>query len=83
MENIKDNKNLVTNAKKIAKEYLNELATNKIKKITKKIGDSEKNILLAINLIKNLNPKPGLAFKKILQTEYINHDLTVSQDKSN
>ena len=83
LENIKDNKNLVTNAKKIAKEYLNELATNKIKKITNKIGDSEKNILLAINLIKNLNPKPGLAFKKILQTEYINHDLTVSQDEGN
>jgi len=83
LENIKDNKNLVANAKKIATEYLNELATNKIEKIKKKIGDSEKNILMAINLIKNLNPKPGLAFKKILQTEYLNHDLTVSKDESN
>jgi len=83
LENINDNKNLVANAKKIAKEYLNDLATNKIKKITKKIGDSEKNIVLAINLIKKLNPKPGLAFKKILQTEYINHDLTVLKDKDN
>jgi len=81
LENIKDNKNFVINAKKIATEYLNELATNKIEKITKKIGDSEKNILIAINLIKNLNPKPGLAFKKILLTEYINHDLTVLKDK--
>ena len=80
--NIKDNKNLVANAKKIAKEYLNELASNKIEKITKKIGDSEKNILMAINLIKNLNPKPGLAFKK-LQTEYINHDLIVSKNEGN
>ena len=83
LDNIKDNKNLVTNAKKIATEYLNELATNKIKKITKKIGDSEKNILLAINLIKSLNPKPGLAFKKILQTEYINHDLIIIKDEVN
>ena len=83
LENINDNENLVANAKKIASEYLNELATNKIKKIINKIGDSEKNILLAINLIKNLNPKPGLAFKKILQTEYINNDLTVSQHEGN
>ena len=83
LENINDNKNLVANTKKIASEYLNEVATNKINKIIKKIGDSEKNILMAINLIKNLNPKPGLAFKKILQTEYINHDLTVSQDEGN
>ena len=83
LENINDNENLVANAKKIASEYLNELATNKIKKITNKIGDSEKNILLAINLIKNLNPKPGLAFKKILQTEYINHDLIASQHEGN
>ena len=83
LENINDNKNLVANAKKIAKEYLNEVATNKIKKITKKIGDSEENIFLAINLIKKLNPKPGLAFKKILHTEYINHDLTVLKDKDN
>ena len=73
---IKNSKYLAI-SKKIVKEYLNLLGNKNYDELKKLMNCSEKDLDEAIKLIKQLNPKPGQIFKKILPNEYIKNDINI------
>jgi RNA polymerase sigma-54 factor len=76
--NIIKNSKYLAISKKIAKDYLNLLGNKNYEELKKLINCSEEDLNKAIKLIKQLNPKPGQIFKKILPNEYVKNDVTIS-----
>ncbi|MDG2252368.1 MAG: RNA polymerase factor sigma-54 [Methylophilaceae bacterium] len=76
--NIIENENeIIKIAKSIVIDHLNLLANKNYEDLVKKINCSRDNLDKAIKVIKTLNPKPGLAFKKINENDYIRPDVTI------
>ena len=57
--------------------HLNLLANKNFDGLIKKLNCSRGDLDKAVEIIKALNPKPGLAFKKINQNDFIRPDITV------
>ena len=70
-------------SKKIVKEYLNLLGNKNYEELKKIMNCSEEDLDEAITLIKQLNPKPGQIFKKILPNEYIKNDVNIDLQNNN
>lgn len=64
-------------AKEIVKDSLNLLANKNYQDLKKNISCSQEELDKAIYLIKKLNPKPGLIFKKISPNDYVKSDVFV------
>jgi len=75
--NIIRNSEYLTISKKIAKDYLNLLGNKNYEELKKLMNCSMEDLNEAIKLIKQLNPKPGQIFKKVLPNEYIKNDVTI------
>ena len=75
--NIIRNSKYLTISKKIAKDYLNLLGNKNYEELKKLMNCSMEDLNEAIKLIKQLNPKPGQIFKKVLPNEYIKNDVTI------
>jgi|TARA_B110000037_G_scaffold60664_1_gene74303 RNA polymerase sigma-54 factor len=76
---IKDNPRIIKIAKIISNKYLGLLASANLKQLKNKIDCEENELKNAIEIIKKLNPKPGLTFQKIENTNYISADVTVKK----
>ena len=68
------------NSKKIAERYLNELGNKSFEKISKELNISVDEVLECHELIVSLNPKPGLAYGKHKDSEFIFPDIKVSKE---
>ena len=66
-----------TLAKLIVEDYLENLARNNLVKISDAIGRSVKEVQIATDLIKSLNPKPGLDLGEGSYTPFIIPDVVV------
>jgi RNA polymerase sigma-54 factor len=66
-------------AYKIVKNFLEELAANKISYISKKLDISAHKVQEAADLIKTLEPKPGRLFSSLRDVRYITPDVTVEK----
>jgi RNA polymerase sigma-54 factor len=75
--NIIKNSKYLSISKKIVKDYLNLLGNKNYEELKKLTNSSEEDLDKAITLIKQLNPKPGQRFKKILPNEYIKNDINI------
>jgi len=76
--NIIENKNeIVKISKSIVINHLNLLANKNFDCLIKKLNCSRGDLDKAVEIIRALNPKPGLAFKKINQNDFIRPDITV------
>lgn len=75
-ENTEIAKNIVTN-------FLDELASGKIKEIIKKIKKDKEQVLKAINLIKELEPYPAAGFAAKENTGFIVPDVIVRKVEGN
>ena len=76
--NIIENENeIVKISKSIVINHLNLLANKNFDGLIKKLNCSRGDLDKAVEIIKALNPKPGLAFKKINQNDFIRPDITV------
>jgi len=76
--NIIENENeIIKIAKSIVINYLNLLANRNYEDLIKKLNCSQDNLDKAIKIITKLNPKPGLAFKKIDVNDYIRPDVSI------
>ena len=64
-------------SKSIVINHLNLLANKNYGDLIKKLNCSQDDLNEAIKVIKRLNPKPGLAFKKININEYIRPDVSI------
>tara|TARA_B100000767_G_scaffold269455_1_gene291339 strand:+ start:915 stop:2237 length:1323 start_codon:yes stop_codon:yes gene_type:complete len=80
---IKDNPRIIKIAKIISNKYLDLLASANLKQLKNKIDCEESELKNAIEIIKKLNPKPGLTFQKIENTNYISADVTVKKVNGN
>ena len=80
---IKDNPRIIKIAKIISNKYLDLLANANLKQLKNKIDCEESELKNAIEIIKKLNPKPGLTFQKIENTNYISADVTVKKVNGN
>ena len=80
---IQDNPKIIKIAKIISNKYLNLLASSNLKQLKNKIDCEESELKNAIEIIKKLNPKPGLTFQKIENTNYISADVTVKKVNGN
>jgi len=80
---IKNADEIVKISKSIVNNYLNLLANKNYDGLINKIGCSQEDLHKAIKIIKKLNPKPGLAFKKIDTNDYIRPDVSVIKDNGN
>lgn len=79
-----ENENEIINiSKSIVINHLNLLANKNYGEMIKKINCTQGNLNKAIKIITKLNPKPGLAFKKIDENDYIRVDVTVVDENSN
>ena len=76
---IKDNPRIIKIAKIISNKYLGLLASANLKQLKNKIDCEENELKNAIEIIKKLNPKPGLTFQKIENTNYISADVAVKK----
>ena len=57
--------------------HLDDLASNRLKQIAKALNVQENQIQDAVDIIRNLDPKPGLKFATIRDVKYIVPDVTV------
>ena len=80
---IQDNPKIIKIAKIISNKYLNLLASSNLKQLKNKIDCEESELKNAIEIIKKLNPKPGLTFQKIENTNSISADVTVKKVNGN
>ncbi len=80
---IKDNPRIIKIAKIISNKYLDLLASANLKQLKNKIDCEESELKNAIEIIKKLNPKPGLTFQKIENTNYISADVSVKKVNGN
>ena len=76
---IEDNPKIINIAKVISNKYLNLIATSNFKLLKNKFICEDDELKKAIKIIKKLNPKPGLTFQKIENTEYISADIFVKK----
>tara|TARA_B100000780_G_scaffold272651_1_gene235154 strand:+ start:214 stop:1533 length:1320 start_codon:yes stop_codon:yes gene_type:complete len=76
---IKDSPKIINTAKIISNKYLDLLATANIKLLKNKLICEDEELKNAISIIKKLNPKPGLIFQKIENTNYISADVFVKK----
>ena len=76
---IEDNPKIINIAKVISNKYLNLIATSNFKLLKNKFICEDDELKKAIKIIKKLNPKPGLTFQKIENTNYISADVFVKK----
>jgi len=76
---IEDNPKIINIAKVISNKYLNLIATSNFKLLKNKFICEDDELKKAIKIIKKLNPKPGLTFQKIENTNYISADIFVKK----
>jgi len=77
---VKNENEIFKISKVIVSDHLNLLANKNYDDLIKKISCSKENLYQAIEIIKKLNPKPGLAFKKINPDDYIRADIYVIKE---
>ena len=76
--NIIENKNeIVKISKCIVINHLNLLANRNYEDLIKKLKCTQDKLDKAIDIIRALNPKPGLAFKKMNRNDFIRPDVSV------
>lgn len=61
----------------IISDCLEDLASNRLKQIAKTLGATENAIQDAVDIIRGLDPKPGLKFATLRDVKYIVPDVTV------
>jgi len=61
----------------IVRDYLEQASRNQFNAIAKAIGVTESDVRIAVNLIKALDPKPGLVFFKGEEAGYVLPDITL------
>lgn len=66
-------------AEKIVRDFLDDVAEKRYKKIAKALGEDSEKIRGAINLIKSLNPCPAAEFYNEGEVNYIIPDLIVKE----
>jgi len=76
---IEDSPKIINIAKIISNKYLDLLATANLKLLKSKLVCEDDDLKNAIQIIKKLNPKPGLTFQKIENTNYISADVFVKK----
>ena len=76
---IKDNPKIINLAKIISKKHLDLLASSNLMALKNKLKCEDDELEKAIKIIKKLNPKPGLTFQKIENTNYISADVFVKK----
>ncbi len=64
-------------ARRIAEEYLPEIARNRLPSVAKKMKVSVDEVQRALGVIRTLNPKPGNSFSSRENLKYIVPDVTV------
>jgi len=64
-------------ARKIAENYLEQLGKNQLPQIAKKLKVTVDDVLQAMEVIRELNPKPGNSFSSRENLKYITPDVTV------
>ena len=62
----------------LAKEYLEDIAKNKYNYIAGKLNRTQKDVRIAVEIIRSLDPRPGTAFTKCGVPEYVVPDLIVT-----
>ena len=80
---IKGNAKLINFAVKICNESLNLLANKNYSALKNNLNCNDKDLNEAINLIKQLNPKPGLVFQRIHPQDFIKADTMVEKSMDN
>ena len=80
---IKGNAKLINLAVKICNESLNLLANKNYSALKNNLNCNDKDLNEAINLIKQLNPKPGLVFQRIHPQDFIKADTMVEKSMDN
>jgi len=76
---IEDSPKIINIAKIISNKHLGLLATANLKLLKSKLVCEDDDLKNAIQIIKKLNPKPGLTFQKIENTNYISADVFVKK----
>ena len=64
-------------ARKIAENYLEQLGKNQLPQIARKLKVTVDDVLQAMEVIRELNPKPGNSFSSRENLKYITPDVTV------
>jgi len=76
---IEDNPKIIDLAKIISNKHLGLLASSNLSGLKNKLKCEDDELKKAIKIIKKLNPKPGLSFQKIENTNYISADVFVKK----
>lgn len=72
-------KNVPSFVKFVIEDYLEDIAEGRYKKVARALGITVKELQHGLDVIRNLNPKPGSAFKSGETTKYIYPDLIVKE----
>ena len=76
---IEDSSKIIDLAKIISNKHLGLLASSNLRGLKNKLKCEDDELKKAIKIIKKLNPKPGLTFQKIENTNYISADVFVKK----
>ena len=76
---VNGNKKLINIASKIVNDYLNLLGNKNYSALKNNLNCDDSQLNEAIELIKSLDPKPGLVFQKIQPQDYIKADTRVEK----
>jgi len=76
---IEDSSKIIDLAKIISNKHLGLLASSNLRGLKNKLKCEDDELKKAIKIIKKLNPKPGLSFQKIENTNYISADVFVKK----
>ena len=76
---IEDSSKIIDLAKIISNKHLGLLASSNLRGLKNKLKCEDDELKKAIKIIKKLNPKPGLTFQKIENTDYISADIFVKK----
>ena len=79
MNIIEDSSKIIDLAKIISNKHLGLLASSNLRGLKNKLKCEDDELKKAIKIIKKLNPKPGLSFQKIENTNYISADVFVKK----
>ncbi len=63
----------------IINHHLEDLSYNRLKNIAKSINVTENAVQEAVDIIRNLDPKPGLKFASLRDVKYVVPDVTVKE----
>ncbi len=83
MIQLKQKNELNNELEKVICEHLEDIASNKISVIAKKIGKTESEVQRITDLIKQLEPKPGRAYDSDRTVKYVIPDVVISKDEDN